>query len=110
MAKFEHSRMLMIMAAVALAIVMTSLAGAMLTRTDVDAVVSPAGHAQRASEKSSESLVRSLSHVAHPHSQHRGHQKDHRIDKPLADEANRDAHSAVVARWHRDNLRNVSGR
>jgi hypothetical protein len=75
MASFEHSRISMIVAAVALAIVSTPLAGVVLARTNVEAVVSPASHAQRASGKGSETWVGSQSHVAHPHPQHSGHQK-----------------------------------
>jgi hypothetical protein len=104
MASFEHSRISMIVAAVALAIVTTPLAGVVLARTNVEAVVSPASHAQRASGKGSETWVGSQGHVAHPHPQHSGHQKNHRMDKPLTDKATRDDHSAVVARWHRDSL------
>jgi hypothetical protein len=105
MARFERSRILMIMAAVSLAIVTTPLVGVVLARANVDAVVSPASDAQRAFEKGPDAWVGAQSHVAHPHPQHRRHQKNHRIDKLLTNKANRDAHSAVVARWHRDNLR-----
>jgi hypothetical protein len=110
MARFEQSKIRMILAAVALAIVTTPLAEVVLARTDVEAVISPASHAQRAPEKGSETLVGTQSHVTHPRPQHRGHQKNHRMDKPLADKGNRDAHSAVVARWHRDSLPNSSRR
>jgi hypothetical protein len=106
MAMFERSRIWMIMAAVSLTIVATPLVGMVLARTNVVAVAFPASHAQRAFEKGSDTWVSSQSHVSHPHPQHTGHQKkNHRIDKPLTNKANRDAHSAVVARWHRDNLR-----
>jgi hypothetical protein len=106
MARFERSRILMIMAAVSLAIVATPLAGMVLARTNVEEVASPASHAQRAFEKGSDTWVSAQSHVAHPHPQHRGHQKkNHRMGKPLTNKADGDAHSAVVARWHRDNLR-----
>jgi hypothetical protein len=105
MARFEHSRILMIMAAVSSAIVATLLVGVVLARTNVEEVASPASHAQRAFEKGPDTWVSSQSHVSHPHPQHRGHQKNHRMDKPLTNKANRDAHSAVLARWHRDNLR-----
>lgn len=106
MARFERSRILMIMAAVSLAIVATPLVGVVLARTNVEEVASPASHVPRAFEKGSATWVSAQSHFAHPHPQHRGHQnKNHGMDKPLTNKANRDAHSAVVARWHRDNLR-----
>ena len=106
MARFERSRILMIMSAVSLAIVAPPLVGVVLARTSLEEVASPASHAQRAFEKGSDTWVSALSHVAHPHPQHRGHQKkNHRMDKPLTNKADGDAHSAVVARWHRDNLR-----
>jgi hypothetical protein len=107
MAMFERSRILMIMAAASLAIVATPLVGVVLARTDLEEVASPASHTQRAFEKGSETRVSALSHATHPHPQHhRGHQKkNHRMDKPLTNKADGDAHSAAVARWHRDNLR-----
>ena len=65
MAKFEHSKISKIIATVVLAIVTTLLAEVVLARTDVEAVVSPASHAQGALEKGSETLVNPQSHVAH---------------------------------------------
>jgi hypothetical protein len=106
MARFERSRRLMIIAAASLAIVATPLVGVVLARTNAEEVASPASHTQRAFEKGSDTLVSALSRVAHPHPQHLGHQKKNdQMDKPLTNKADGDAHSAVVARWHRDNLR-----
>jgi len=113
MARSEHSkifRLILIMAAVSLAIVTTPLLGVVLARTNLEAVVSPASHAQRAFEKGSEAWVSSQSHISHPHPQHREHKKNHQVDKALANKANRDARPAVVARWHREYLRNTSRR
>jgi hypothetical protein len=106
MARFVRFRILMAMAAVSLAIGATSLVEVVLARTNVEAVVSPASHAQRAFERDSETWLSAQSHVAHPHPEHGEHQnKNHRIDYPLTNKAEGDAHSAVVARWHQDNLR-----
>ena len=105
MVRFERSRILMTMAAVYLTIVATLLVGMVLARTNVEEVATPASHAQRAFERGSDTWVSVQSHVSHPHPQHLGHQKKHRMDKPLTNKADADAHSAVVARWHQDNLR-----
>jgi hypothetical protein len=107
MTKFKRFRIWMIMAAVFLAIVATPLLGVMLSRTNLDGNASPGAHAQAAFEKGSDASLSGPNYVSHPHPQHRG-PKYHWTDKPLVYKADGDAHSAVVARWHRDSLRNLS--
>jgi hypothetical protein len=107
MTRFKRFRIWMIMAAVSLAIVATSLLGVVLSRTNLDGVASPGAHAQAACEKGSGAWLSCQSHVSHPQPQHRG-PKYHWTDKPPINKADGDAHSAVVARWHRDSLRNIS--
>jgi hypothetical protein len=101
MTRFKRFRIWMIMAAVSLAIVATSLLGVVLSRTNLDGVAYPGAHAQAAFEKGSDASLSGQSYVSHPHPQHRG-------PKSLINKADGDAHSAVVARWHRDSLRNIS--
>jgi hypothetical protein len=109
MTRFRRFRIWMIIAAVSLAIVVTTLLGVMLSRTDLDGVASPGAHAQAAFKMGSDASLSSQSHVSHPHPQHRG-PKYHLVGKPLINKADGDAHSAVVARWHRESLRNLSRR
>jgi hypothetical protein len=108
MTRFKRFRILMIIAAVSLAIVATPLLGVVLSsRTNLEGVASAGSHAQAAFETGSDKWLSAQSHVSHPHPQHRG-PKYHWMDKPLINKADSDAHSAVVARWHRDYLRNIS--
>ena len=100
---FRRFRVSVIIAAVALAILAMPLLGVVLARTDQEEVASPS-HAQGAFEKGSDIWVGALSHVSHPHPQHTGHQKAQLMGEPLTNKADGDAHSAVVARWHRDYL------
>ena len=72
MARFERSRILMIMAAVSLAIVATPLLGVVLSRTNLEGVAFPGTHAQAAFETGSDAWLSAQSHVSHPHPQHRG--------------------------------------
>ena len=109
MTRFKRFRIWMIMTAVSLAIVATPLLGVMLSRTNLEGVASAGSHAQGAFETGSDAWLSAQSHVSHPHPQRRG-PKHHWMDKPLINKAESDAHSAVVARWHRDYLRNTSRR
>ena len=106
MTRSKRLRILM-MAAVSLAIVAAPLLGVVLSRTKLEGVASPPSRAQAAFERGSDAWLSAQSHVSHPHPQHRG-PKHHWMDKPLINKADDDAHSAVVARWHRDYLRNRS--
>ena len=101
--KFRCFMVSVIIAAVALAILAMPLPGVVLARTIQEEVASPI-HAQGAFEKGSDTWVSALSHVSHPHPQHTGHQKTPWVGEPLTNKADGDAHSAVVARWHRDYL------
>jgi hypothetical protein len=107
MTRFKRSRIFKIMAAVTLAIVATPLLGVMLSRTNLEDVASPPSHAQAAFETGSDKWLSAQSHVSHPHPQHRG-PKYHWMAKPVTNKADGDAHSAVVARWHREYLHNIS--
>jgi hypothetical protein len=98
---FRGFRVSVIIPAVTLAILAMPLPGVVFARTDQEEVASPI-HAQGAFEKGSDIWVSALSHVAHPHPQHTGHQKTPWLGGPLTNKADGDAHSAVVARWHRD--------
>ena len=109
MTPFKRFRIWMTMAAVFLAIVATPLLGVMLSTTNLEGVASPGSRARAAFEKGSTAWLTDQSHVSHPHILHPG-PKYHWMDKPQINRADRDAHSAVVARWHRDYLRNVSRR
>lgn len=109
MTRFKRFRIWMSMTAVSLAIVTTPLLGVVLSRTNLEGVASPPGHAQAAFETGSDAWLSAQSHVSHPHPQHRG-PKHHWMDKPLINKADGDGHSAVVARWHGDYLRNISRR
>ena len=97
MTRFKRFRIWMIMAAVFLAIVATPLLGVELSRTNLDGIASPGSDASLSGQK----------YVSHPHPPHRG-PKYHWTDEPLIYKADGDVHSAVVARWHRDSLRNLS--
>jgi len=102
--KFRRFRVSVMVAAVALAILAMPLLGVVFARTHQDEVASPS-HALGVFEQGSDTRVSALSHVSHPQPQNTGHQKKcNRMGKPLANMANGDAHSAVVARWHRDYL------
>jgi hypothetical protein len=109
MTRSKCFRIWMIMAAVSLAIVATPLLVVVLSRTNLDGVVSPGSYAQAAFERGSDAWLSAQSHVSHPHPHHRGPKYDW-MDEPLIYKADGDAHSAVVARWHRDYLRNISRR
>jgi hypothetical protein len=108
MTRFKRFRILMIMAAVSLAIVATPLL-VVLSRTNLEGVTFPGTHAQAAFERGSDAWLSPQSRVSHPHPQHRG-PKCQWMDKPLVNKADGDAHSAAVARWHRDYLRTISRR
>ena len=72
MTRFKRFRIWMIMAALSLAFVATPLLGVMLSRTNLDGIVSQGSHAQAAFERGSDAWLSAQSHVSHPHPQHLG--------------------------------------
>jgi hypothetical protein len=109
MTRSKRFRILMIIAAVSLAIVATSVLGMMVSTTNLDGVASQGSHAQAAFEKGPDARLSAQSHVSHPHPQHRG-PKYHWMANPLINKADGDTHSAVVAPGHPDYLRDISRR